>query len=337
MPKQRTTQSKDCRHYCFTWFGQKEDPNKDLHELLGEDLLAACYQQEICPETKRHHLQGYIGFKVGCGKKITWIIKRMPGAHLTVCRGTAAENLAYCTKVDYEGKGTRIQGTEPYIYGTEFPDKKRQGDRSDIHEVVDLMKKGVSCKEMIDNHPGLTPTISRNMRFMKELRKAFPPPKVPRENVRVTYCYSAESGTGKSTCGGFYNDDIWRFKKVNSFYMGYEGQTKCIIDRMDGSKLKPLDFQEFCQDMPLSLNVKWGEVQCAVTDIRITSRQFPEAWWKEGTLFKYDAVERRIHECHWHRVVKGEFIKHAFVSDEGGYALAKMKEFIVNTITSSEC
>lgn len=68
-------------------------------KLHTNDAVEACvFQLECAPDTGRLHYQGALFFK----KKITMggVKKILPGAHLTACNGTWADQVKYCTKAD---------------------------------------------------------------------------------------------------------------------------------------------------------------------------------------------------------------------------------------------
>lgn len=102
------------------------------------------YQLEKCPKTARLHLQGYLHLD----KKVRLAaFKKMPHpwdtAHFEQCKGTPAQNKAYCTKEE-----SRVDG--PWELGV-MP--AGQGKRTDLHDACDLIKSGATMKRVAEEMP----------------------------------------------------------------------------------------------------------------------------------------------------------------------------------------
>lgn len=110
------------------------------------------------------HFQGY--FEVSGNRVRRSTVARWPGlqgSHLEVARGTAADNTAYCTKD--EG---RIQG--PWIDGEPLADPPGRGHRTDLHEVMDAIRTGVSDLELFISHPSV---MANHHRFVTLFRAEY--------------------------------------------------------------------------------------------------------------------------------------------------------------------
>ena len=57
------------------------------------------FGREICPETKKPHLQGFFSLIHPKGMRVTALKKHFLTGHITVARGTPLENKRYCSKV----------------------------------------------------------------------------------------------------------------------------------------------------------------------------------------------------------------------------------------------
>lgn len=108
------------RRYCFTkWIRDADEhlfwsSKEDVSERLPHDLVRyCCWQIEVPGENHLAHVQGYFEFK-----KLTTLagIKRLPlpgnwpEVHIEASRGSAQQNIDYCTKED-----TRLDG--PWTFG----------------------------------------------------------------------------------------------------------------------------------------------------------------------------------------------------------------------------
>jgi len=120
------------RGFTFTIFG-------NLGELVPQalrffdaqkTLVYGIYGKEVCPTTKRDHLQCYIYYQ----NPRTWkeIKKYFPNAHIEIAKGTPEENKAYCSKEkSFE----------------EFGELPHQGKRSDLDQMRSLVQTGASLAE----------------------------------------------------------------------------------------------------------------------------------------------------------------------------------------------
>jgi len=107
------------------------------------------YQLESGANGTRH-IQGYLE-TTGPRIRRSWLVNNVPflaHAHIEVARGTAAQNIVYCSKEE-----TRIEG--PFRYGQEPAEPPGAGARSDLHEVMDLIRNGSSNYELMASHPSV--------------------------------------------------------------------------------------------------------------------------------------------------------------------------------------
>lgn len=94
------------RNWCFTIHSDNVDLDKD-------QVKYAVYQREVCPTTKKEHWQGFFVATAPIRFKKAKSILRDPTAHVEKCKGTAEQNIAYCTKED-----SRKEGTDPVEIGS---------------------------------------------------------------------------------------------------------------------------------------------------------------------------------------------------------------------------
>lgn len=239
----------------------------------------------------------------------------MESAHYELAKGTAQENFAYCTKEE-----SRVAGTEPFHYGQfHEPD---QGKRNDLITLRDGIKAGRTFTDLADD-PITLSVLARHMPFYKAAKTEYQRA-TPRNDIHVTFCYGP-AGTGKSTCAGLFDESDTTFVYDGGFWEGYSGQPKVILDEFGGHTMQPLVFNRVCDRGPYTVNIKGSSAPLRATDIRITSNYLPERWWGDNTRFNYEAVERRIHEAHYHPDID---VVVRFESDEATSALFKLKEHI---------
>lgn len=86
------------RGFCLTIFdGDDFDTFLDWHQELDEKQDYIVYGHEVCPETKKKHIQAYVYI----ANKVSWqtLKKKFPnGTHIELAKGSAAQNRDYCTK-----------------------------------------------------------------------------------------------------------------------------------------------------------------------------------------------------------------------------------------------
>jgi len=122
------------RDWCFTAYHDLQE-----FDLIDYDKIQyLIYQEEECPTTKRHHWQGYVEFKDVMRRNEVKKALGEPSAHCEPRAGTQQQALMYCKKSE-----TRI--SEPIIFGH----PKRQGSRSDLDGMVDMIEQGFTGREIL--------------------------------------------------------------------------------------------------------------------------------------------------------------------------------------------
>lgn len=123
MSRTFTKKPTSSRNWCFTHF---EDENQTLNDNI--ECVYLILGREICPTTKRPHLQGYVHFK----NALTWkgCQKRLCNykMHVEIMKGTHDEAIEYCMKDgDYK----------------EFGERPAQGKRNDYVTMLGLEAEGL--------------------------------------------------------------------------------------------------------------------------------------------------------------------------------------------------
>jgi len=81
--------------YCFTLFNFNDDIKIELNRQLELICVKYKYGEEICPDTKKAHLQGFFHLKKAM--RITEI-KLINNPHLEGCKGSEEQNVNYVSK-----------------------------------------------------------------------------------------------------------------------------------------------------------------------------------------------------------------------------------------------
>lgn len=223
------------RAYCFTMYTE-EAPifNPEIHRYM-------IYQREKCPETGRLHWQGYAELlkpaKLAGFQKSIHPTEKM---HVAARKGTRDQARDYCRKTDSRVADPVEQGR--WIGG--------QGDRSDIHAAVEIMKTG-GKRALAEEMPEMFIKYARGIDMLcKELRGNYvePPPKSwhpwqqeilemlnHRPDERKIHWYVDNTGNvGKSTFTKYLvtnrNALMLAGAKLADAAFAYDGQSIVIFD-----------------------------------------------------------------------------------------------------------
>lgn len=145
------------KNYCFTWNNYNEDNLRILRSLYDNEdapIRYLIFQQEA-GEKGTPHLQGYVAFS----KKLTLSKVKKVGfeCHLSVAKGSPAQNKVYCSKVD-----SRLPDTETEEFG-EIP--PQSGSRSDLDAFKEAARGGAKRSCILEEHSEI---VAKYPRFVKE-------------------------------------------------------------------------------------------------------------------------------------------------------------------------
>ena len=120
---------------------------------MSPETLYLVWQKEKCPETNRVHYHVYVRYDKR--KKFSTLRRIWPErSHLEIARGTEEECRNYCTKEE-----SRVEpGGERGEYKPEIG--SRQGERTDMEEIMDLIREGATMKELAARYPGTCSSLA---------------------------------------------------------------------------------------------------------------------------------------------------------------------------------
>jgi len=226
------------KYWCFTSFNMAAMPHWD-----AEHMQYLVFQKEKCPKTGKLHFQGYVQFIKRVRMSRAKILLKQPTAHMEVAKGSAQENIDYCTKEDSRVDGPWIKG-EPVLY-----ERSGQGARTDIEgaaqKVLEGEWKDVDHKTYIKYHKGLEALYKLHVQGITPCEEA----KV-RPQIYVRW-YWGGSGYGKTTRAMYEasdegkSQDLFYLKHPGTadYWREYKGQKNVIIDNF---KIKDIGFTELC-------------------------------------------------------------------------------------------
>lgn len=145
----QTMPTKQARRFCFTYYSEIEP------QFNEEEMHFLIWGRETCPTTGRVHFQSYVEFKK---LKSYTAVRRdfFPGlatSALFVARGTAEENITYCSK---DGNFQM------------FGEPSRQGARNDLVIIKNRIQNGESLDDLMGDDD-CCEVIARHMAYFKEI------------------------------------------------------------------------------------------------------------------------------------------------------------------------
>lgn len=210
--------------FCFTSFLETEpfyDENRCKYLLFAP---------EICPDTGRHHWQGYAYFYDKISLKTCQRILKCPNVNM---RAALADDVQY--QKDYIiGPYNKDGKNKPYnpehkIFGCE----PNQGKRSDLIELKDKILKGeLSCDDIITNMPEYYHQYGRTLDKLEDLKMS----KIYRTEMTKGIWYYGPTGVGKSHIAftGFTPETHYVVPNDNGWWDNYKQQDIVIINDFRG-------------------------------------------------------------------------------------------------------
>lgn len=241
------------------------------------------YSQEVA-STGTPHYQGYVQFL----KKVrqTGIKKMGPDwarAHLVVARGSVEDNKNYCSK-----DATHVAG--PFEFGVPL----RQGTRSDLNAVAEMVLQGSSISAVAASDPCAVIKYSRGLQTLSFIASKKASAKF--RNVLV-FVFWGVTGTGKtrSSYDVFGAESIYKLNSsTNStlWFDGYEGERVLILDDFKGW-IRFHELLTLLDGYPYRAPIKGGHTWAAWDVVIITSNT-PSSAWYHVNLDEEAALRRRI-------------------------------------------
>lgn len=260
------------RHWCFTSYA--DTLPSDYDPLVVRYVI---YQREVCPETKKEHLQGYIEFHDNVRINQVKAVLGDQKCHLEVRQGSRTQAREYCRKTDSSVAGQQFE------WGDWRVDVNRK------RKLCDILKTDLSLSELIVESPHLYVMYHRGLerlysRRTKKAARAF-------RVVTVTVLVGA-TGVGKTKRATSGHD--WYILPTGDrlWFDGYDGETTLIIDDFYGG-VKYSHLLRILDGHAYQGAVKGGFIWARWTRVIITSNQLPKDWYAINDI---SAMMRRITE-----------------------------------------
>jgi hypothetical protein len=256
----------------------------------AEDVTAwplfkfAVYQYELCPDTGRTHIQGYVVFSRRVSMKHCKSI--LPRAHWENRMGSHEQAVDYCSKLR-----TRLEKCTPVTVG----DPPKPGKRTDIDDLAEAVCGGASLRSLCFSYPAQMIKYHKGVQWFQMMtseRRTWP---------MTVYVLYGPTGLGKSqmafAMGGldcYYvpaNTD-----KNTIWFDAYQGEKTVIMEEFSGYSCLFGFLLRLLDRYPLNTPFKGGHCNFSADTIIITSNYAPEDWYKwDSTKYReYEPLERRL-------------------------------------------
>jgi len=278
---------------CFTLHSFTEDHIGAIKDLVPSKRASYCvYQTEVCPKTKKQHLQGYI--ELVCRTKYTTLknLLKAPGVHLEARRGTSSQAAEYCKKDE-----SRLPGS--LIYEEGEISTVSQGKRNDLVAIAELItEEGGSLRDVAIQYP------ASYMRMHKGIEKFKSTVAPVRDKQTVCLAVWGEPQCGKSTwIKETYPDACWITKGVSGCWLDlYDAHSTIVFDEFTGW-MPYTWFKRLIDQTPLSLDAKQSSRNMVPGLVIFTSNTDPEDWYSGEVL---NGLERAAFKRRLHNVVRVE-------------------------------
>ena len=256
--------------------------------------------------TGLHHLHMVLEVDSSHNKRFRFsaVKKLFPKAHLEPTRGNKQEAEDYINK-----EGKYMEKGEQVIAKAQVGEiRGRQGNRTDLQGVEEMIKEGMTPNEIMDT----ALSLRRYEKIIKDAYYRKRDQETPFVRpVRVIY-HVGESGTGNTFMASQYIDDYgpdsvyFCADYENGFLDAYNGQPILWLDEYRG-QLKYSVFLSLLDKYKTSAHARYSNVLMLWNEVHITSVLPPEAVYSNMTnssryrdLDTYKQLSRRIRRIIYH-------------------------------------
>lgn len=263
------------RNYCFTLHDYSEEEYLSL--LEHESARYVIIGKETCPTTKKLHLQGFIVFFNA--KTLAALKKINPRAHWESCKGSPAQNKAYCSKEGvFEERGDLPAD----------PKEKGERERTRWADVIALSRAG-DWDALAEKYPDVYATRLKTCEYIHKRRKMELGTLTELKHLWIV----GKTGCGKSRYAREQYPEAYIKDPNTRWWCDYDGQEAVIIDDFDKFQVKQGgDMKRWLDRYPFQAEVKGGMELIRPKIVIVTSQYHPnEIWDDEKTV---DAIMRRV-------------------------------------------
>lgn len=253
--------------WVYTWNNYTEE-NIETLKLLEVNRHRCCKELS---STNTPHLQGFITFSRNYSLK--QLKKLFNDVHWEPALCKDAMN--YCIKGEIVIDSSN----------------NKQGNRTDLTTITDMIKNGCSMREVAQEHPT---TYIRYYRGFQALQQALAPAITEFKPLDVIVLVGLP-GTGKSRRAYSYDQALYNIMEPNNnntWFDGYTGQKTILLDDYYGW-FKYHTLLQYLDGYPMQLPIKGGHIGKNWDTVYITSNKLPQEWYDRSECA---ALMRRITE-----------------------------------------
>lgn len=267
------------QNYCFTinnWTAEHEALLAGLSPDLNPMVKYLLYGKEIAPLTLTPHLQGFLVFNPANKKSEKQVRKMLPGAHISVAKGSVDQNYDYCTKEgDYVEAGVK-------------PMSQKEKGQANVERWA--VAKSLAEEGRYDE---IDPEISiKYINNLKKLRRFAAPQTI--DGVMEHMWVYGPTGTGKTRRVREENPGKLYIKSPkNVWWDGYDEEEVVLIDDFDTFQVaQGGDMKRWLDRYPFQAEVKGSMSLIRPRKIIVTSNYHPSQIWSDATTV--ECILRRV-------------------------------------------
>lgn len=270
---------KNSRNFCATIFNQ---PLSILEQYTKDERFTYVIgQEEVCPETKREHLQCF--FQLRSPVKFTTIKKLLPpGSHIEETKGSPEKNREYCSK-----ESSRKPGSAPFEWGT----IRGQGKRKDLDtfkEAIDRRDDELTIADKQFSVWARYPGLFQRYKSLKIGSR-------DRNQGPEVSLYTGPTGVGKTKRVFDEHKDSVYIKDGTKWWDGYNGQKCILLDDFQPTNYWTMQrMLNFLDRYPFKGEIKGGYVNINSPFIAITTNVDFFGLWPFDDPEHINALKRRI-------------------------------------------
>lgn len=288
---------------CRKWQITINNPEKygftheKIKELLSQftSISYWCMSDEIGEEGTYHT---HVYFVLSSATRFSTVKNKFNGPHIEPVKGTSQQNRDYVFK---EGKWEKDKKKETNLSDTheEFGEMPfdRQGYRSDLEDLYDMIKSGMTTYEILEENP----SYMLNLDKIDRVRTIYLQSKYKstrRLDLEVTYVYGVP-GTGKTrNIMDFFGDEnVFRITDYSHPFDNYQCQDVVVFEEFR-SDLKIQHMLNYLDVYPLELPSRYTNKIACYTKVFIVTNIPLEAQYEGVQKYKdtWNAFLRRIHK-----------------------------------------
>ncbi len=256
-------------------------------------FIGLVYQEELCPRTKRKHLQGAFALARPYGKReILKCLKAPNDFGIRICEGSWMHNVLYCSNPLKRLPGGHHFASHVWDDSSHPLCGLGQGGRSDLKIICEILKKDRDLRRIVLEYPTQFVRYSRGIQQLLLHYELLDPVSRGKPVIEIFW---GPTGSGKSKKAMDEHPLAYLLGAGSSgttWFSSYCGQTTCLVDEYTGwipyeELLKLLDWHRTL------VHTKGGAAYLKVCHWIFTSNLHPRDWYPDAPN---DALERRIWE-----------------------------------------